>query len=230
MKGYVQWNMFYKRVILWKQGLKQRQNKELKTVECVQVFWARLACFGQLGLISDPQIFSKLKNIISDPKGLENKIYIMMKDMETFYGDHTSQSSAVVNSICSLERLSVYGWEDFASSGILTQSTRSVGQRLNHWATTKHKICYCKTFISINVNWFNFAKSQSISAQSIMLVGRSFGLMALWDSISVYIGPSSRGREKEVRADRWEKTNIETTSTRTYCQRSRPLPYFNPKQ
>ena len=96
MKGYLQWNMFYKRVILWKQGLKQRQNKELKTVECVQVFWARLACFGQLGLISDPQIFSKLKNVISDPKGLENKIYIMMKDRETFYGDHTSQSSAVV--------------------------------------------------------------------------------------------------------------------------------------
>ena len=64
-------------------------NKELKTVECVQVFWARLACFGQLGLISDPQISSKLQNGISDPKGLANKIYTMMKGRETFYGDLT---------------------------------------------------------------------------------------------------------------------------------------------
>ena len=62
---------------------------ELKTVECVRVFWARLACFGQLGLISDHQISSKLCNGINDPKGLENKIYNMMKGRETFYGDHT---------------------------------------------------------------------------------------------------------------------------------------------
>ena len=31
------------------------------------------------------------------------------------------------------------------------------------------------------------------------------GLTALWDSISVYIGPSPREREKEKRSDRWEK-------------------------
>ena len=64
-------------------------NKELKTIECEQVFWVRLACFGLLGLISDPQISSKLQNGISDPKGLENKIYTIMKDMKTFYGDLT---------------------------------------------------------------------------------------------------------------------------------------------
>ena len=32
-----------------------------------------------------------------------------------------------------------------------------------------------------------------------------FGLTALWDSISVYIGPSPKEREKEERKDRWEK-------------------------
>ena len=64
-------------------------DKELKTVECVQVFWTRLASFGQLGLISDPQISSKLQNGINGPKGLENIIYTMMKSKETFYGDHT---------------------------------------------------------------------------------------------------------------------------------------------
>ena len=44
---------------------------------------------------------------------------------------------------------------------------------------SKHKICYYKTFISIRVNGFYFAKSQSISAESIMQVGRSFALTAL---------------------------------------------------
>ena len=32
---------------------------------------------------------SKLQNGINDPKGLENKIYTMMKDRDTFYCDHT---------------------------------------------------------------------------------------------------------------------------------------------
>ena len=34
-----------------------------------------------------------------------------------------------------LQWTSFYGWEDFASSGDQIQSTRSVGQRLIHWAT-----------------------------------------------------------------------------------------------
>ena len=33
------------------------------------------------------------------------------------------------------------------------------------------------------------------------------GLTALWDSISVYIGPSPKEREKEERKDRWEQTH-----------------------
>ena len=40
-------------------------------------------------------------------------------------------------------------------------------------------ICYYKTSISINVNWYYFAKSQSVAAESIMQVGRSFALTAL---------------------------------------------------
>ena len=69
--------MFYKRVILWKQGIHQRTENS-----SVQNFWARLASFGQLGLISDAQIFSKFHNRINDPKGLDNKVYTMMKDRE----------------------------------------------------------------------------------------------------------------------------------------------------
>ena len=78
--------MIYNRVVLWKQGLHQR------TEDCrvYKFFWARLASVGQLGLISDPKS-SKLQNGINDPKGLENKIYTIMKGRETFYGDHTVQ-------------------------------------------------------------------------------------------------------------------------------------------
>ena len=49
------------------------------------------------------------------------------------------------------------------------------------------------------------------------------GLTALWDSISVYIGPSPREWEKEKKSDRWEK-NVQTSPTRAYCKRNRPLP------
>ena len=42
-------------------------SKELKP-EC-EYFWARLASFGLLGLISDPLIVSKFHNELHDPKG-----------------------------------------------------------------------------------------------------------------------------------------------------------------
>ena len=62
-----------------------------------RVFWDRLDSFGQLSLISDPQIPSKFQNGIDDPKGLENKIYSMMKGRETFYGDHTVSITSCPN-------------------------------------------------------------------------------------------------------------------------------------
>ena len=77
--------IFYKRVILWKQGLHQ-------ITENCQVYKSSGPDYpvsANLGLNSDPRIFSKLQNEINYPKGLENKIYTMMKDREIFYGDHT---------------------------------------------------------------------------------------------------------------------------------------------
>ena len=50
-------------------------------------------------------------------------------------------------------------------------------------------------------------------------------LAALSDSVSVYIGPSPREREKKERKNRGEK-NVQTTPTHTYCKRNRPLPYY----
>ena len=76
------------------------------------------------------------------------------------------------------------------------------------------------------LSWVEHGKSFITLAQ-VQLVG--LGLTALWDSISVYIGPSPREREKEKRSDRWEK-NVQTTPTRTYRKRNRPLPYYNPNQ
>ena len=50
---------------------------------------ARLASFGQLCLNSDPLIVSKFHNETHDPKGQENKIYIIVRGRETIYRRHT---------------------------------------------------------------------------------------------------------------------------------------------
>ena len=55
----------------------------------MQNFWAGLASFGHLGLISDPLIVSKFQNETHDTKGQENKIYTIVKGRETFYRRHT---------------------------------------------------------------------------------------------------------------------------------------------
>ena len=60
----------YKRVIIWKQGLHQRTQK----LSSVQVFFGvRQDSFPKLGLLCDPQIYSKLQNVINDSKGIEKK-------------------------------------------------------------------------------------------------------------------------------------------------------------
>ena len=56
--------------------------------QSVHIFWARLASFCHLGFISDPLIVSKFHNETHDPKGQENKIYIIVKGRETFYHRH----------------------------------------------------------------------------------------------------------------------------------------------
>ena len=73
-----------KKVTLWK----QRMHERTETSVC-KIFWARLASFGHLGLISEPLIVSKFHNETHDPKGQENKIYSIVKGRETFYCRHT---------------------------------------------------------------------------------------------------------------------------------------------
>ena len=51
--------------------------------QSVHTFWARLASFGHLGLISDPLMVSKFHNETHDPKGQEDKIYTIVKGRET---------------------------------------------------------------------------------------------------------------------------------------------------
>ena len=57
-------------------------------------------------------------------------------------------------------------------------------------------------------------RQQTPSCRRLLTV---VSLSALRDSISVYIGPSPKEREKEERNDRQEK-NDPTTTTRTYCK------------
>ena len=55
----------------------------------VYIFWARLARFGHLGLISDPLIILKFHNEAHDPKGQENKVNTLVKGRETSYRRQT---------------------------------------------------------------------------------------------------------------------------------------------
>ena len=75
---YLKLNMFQKGYPLEAKDASKNWNQSL------HIFWARLACFGHLGLISDPLIVSKFHNETHDPKGQENKIYTIVKGRETF--------------------------------------------------------------------------------------------------------------------------------------------------
>ena len=97
----VKFNMFHKRLSFESKDC----TKELK-LSSVLVFWARLLSFGQLGLISEPQISSKLQNGINDPKGLENKIYSMMKGRGHFTVTTRSHLPAAVKFNMFYKRLS----------------------------------------------------------------------------------------------------------------------------
>ena len=57
--------------------------------QSVHIFWARLASFGHLGLISDLLMVSKFHDKLHDLNGQENKIYIIVSGRETFYRHHT---------------------------------------------------------------------------------------------------------------------------------------------
>ena len=83
-KSHVGAHMFLKRLSF---GSKEC-TEELKQ-ECASFLGQTIACFGHLGLISDPLIISKFSNESHDPKGQENKLYTIVKGRETFYSRHT---------------------------------------------------------------------------------------------------------------------------------------------
>ena len=100
----------------------------------MQVFRARLASFGHLGLTSDPLIISKFSNESHDPKGQENKIYTIVKSRETFYGRHTvpltscSEVKYVLKKVISGMKLSLNQvWDRTAA---LTGFSRSTAQKI----------------------------------------------------------------------------------------------------
>ena len=100
----------------------------------MQVFWARLASFGHLGLTSDPLIISKFSNESHDPKGQENKIYTIVKGRETFFRRHTvpitsySEVKYVLKKVISGMKLSLNQvWDRTAA---LTGLSRSTAQKI----------------------------------------------------------------------------------------------------
>ena len=74
--------------------MKRSQNrKQLK----YQVFWARLASFSQLGLVSDPLInYKKSRNWLNNHTGPENLNNTIVKYGKIFYGCYTALIPALV--------------------------------------------------------------------------------------------------------------------------------------
>ena len=67
---------------------KKKKKKKKKKMEYL-VFLARLACFGQLCLISNPHIkFQIFRNELNDHKEPENINYTIVKYGETFLRSH----------------------------------------------------------------------------------------------------------------------------------------------
>ena len=64
--------------------------------------------------------------------------------------------------------------------------------------------------------------------QLLHLVGWLFWVKRPFETVFQSISGrlSKRGRKRRERID--ESKNVQTTPTRTYCKRSRPLPYCNP--
>ena len=80
----------------------------------MHISWARLASFCHLGFISDPLVVSKFHNETHDPKGLENKIYTIVKDRETFYRRHTVPVTSCSEVKYVLKRVSKVASHDLA--------------------------------------------------------------------------------------------------------------------
>ena len=85
-------------------------------------------------------------------------------------------------------------------------------------------IVKCTFALHIHIIWFIAYINPNYS---VKLVGwlAVLGLTALRDSISVYIGPSPREREKETRKDRWEK-NVQTIPPAPTASAVGPCPTF----
>ena len=71
----------------------------------------------------------------------------------------------------------------------------------------------------------NSLSHSSSRTQTYLALLVVLSLTALWDSISIYIGPSPRAGERK---DRREKN--QNNPNRTYCKCDRPLPSFYPNK
>ena len=70
----------------------------------------------------------------------------------------------------------------------------------------------------------NYAPQRGFVPEELWLVGFGFN-GPLRQYFSLYRAVSQREGEREERMD--ESENVQTTPTRTYCKRNRPLPYCN---
>ena len=67
----------------------------------------------------------------------------------------------------------------------------------------QYSFCQISLLYSI-LSLLRLSYEQELGSHPQLVGWLVLGLTALWDSISVYIWPSAKEREKEERKDRWE--------------------------
>ena len=169
----------------------------------VGLYWAMI---GRLRQLSEPRLRQQAE--IEKSQNLQKGI-LLSNGWEIHMNSCCATSSHLAHTFCTGELCSTR-----ASINLLPQFTFLENILVEGWVWIKHrpdnerKSSYNRTKICLRGNddyssgtmllWSTFHWATKVG----WLV--ALGLTALWDSISVYIGPSPKERETEERKDRWE--------------------------
>ena len=91
-------------------------------------------------------------------------------------------------------------------------------------ANETNYLCWCQTKRRQNTFPIPFTVPRLFHGRDLVELGWFWFNRPLRQYSSLYRAVSQRGRKKREKID--ECKNVQTTPTRTYCKRSRPLPYY----
>ena len=169
---------------------------------------------------SRKEIISRIKEII------EGDVRFTVRDIARKVGISLSTVHLILKKHLKVRKISV-GWVPHLLTDEQKRQRVKVAEKLLQ-LFPKYDKKHFANFVTGDETWVHYFEPVRQVSNKICATKVSWlvvlGLTALSDSISVYIEPSPKEREKEERSIE-ESKNVQTTPTRTYCERSRPLPY-----